>query len=642
MCARLFASHGFRGTLLFQAIFCALLLFSRSARSQPNYAIQTIGLTQTSYNLAVDNAGQVAGWSYGIGGPASTEAWFYNGIGTQSIGLTGGAYAYTGGNDYYDYPQQMNPSGEVIGYSDRFSSTGTNIGIDAWLFNGTMTSQIGLTGPGYTYVTSDGTHEGSEAVQINNKGAIIGTSGRYTSSGTSLGDDEWIISGTTLQLIPLPGGANDSYTTSAGNYHYSYLIGLNNAGQVAGYTQRYDASGDDLGADAWFFNGASTQQIGLAGAAYSYATATGTYQINTPEQINDSGDVTGAADRYDSSGNSLGQDIWYFNGTSTVQIGLTGGVYQYTPTTGGIFRNSVVQALNNAGDAVGISSRFDSSGNDLGSDVWFYNGSTTQQIGLTGSIYQSTPSTGGTYQQSRYVQMNTSGQVIGFSYRDDFTLGLDSWIYSNGSTQQIGLTGSGYSYTNSSGTYELSEPIQINDVGDVIGYSYRFDSTGDSLGQDGWLFNSKTDATTLLRFSIDSANGDSYTDPEVVTDSGVVLGQYDLYNGSTFVGDRAFLWSSLYGFEDLGSLVNGGLTAAGWQYLADAITNDSIPSGPDSSPQYIIGDGYVIGQSNSLSYLHSTYLLSEIIVPEPAASAPVLCGLLIAAMIARPRRPLKS
>src|SRR5262245_5259080 len=47
-------------------------------------------------------------------------------------------------------PEKLTQSGQVSGYSRRYNGGGTDLGQSAWLFNGTTTIDIGLTGPEHT------------------------------------------------------------------------------------------------------------------------------------------------------------------------------------------------------------------------------------------------------------------------------------------------------------------------------------------------------------------------------------------------------------------------------------------------------------------------------------------------------------
>ncbi|MGD0140575.1 MAG: PEP-CTERM sorting domain-containing protein [Tepidisphaeraceae bacterium] len=613
----------------------AILFFAVSAASaSPTYVIDEIGLTGTNYSYATSGgidqysipeqlnaAGQVIGYSQrysSSGGDLGADSWFYNGSSTQQIGLTGTNYSYaTSGGTYQDSePGYLNAAGQVSGYSQRYSSSGGDLGADSWIYSGSSTQQIGLTGTNYTYATSGGTYQNSVPQLLNAAGQVGGCSYRYTSSGGDLGQDTWIYNGSSTQQIGLT-GTNYSYATSGGTYQYSSLVAqYNAAGYVLGYSDRYSSSGGFLGSDSWIYNGSSTQQIGLTGTNYSYATSGGTYQNGMPDQLNAAGQVSGISLRYSSSGGALGQDTWIYNGSSTQQIGLTGTNYGFS-TSGGTRQDSQPDQLNAAGQVIGYSYRHSSSGIALGQDTWIYNGSSTQQIGLTGPNYSDATSRG-TVQYSWLEQLNAAGRVLGYSERFSSSggfLGDDSWIYNGSSTRQIGLIGTNYSYAASGGTYENSKPLQLNAAGQVIGYSFRYSSSGGDLGTDGWFFDPATDQTTLLQFSVDSATNYSATTPQILTDSGVVLGQFELYSGSLDDGSHAFYWSEGNGFSDLGALVSGGLSAQGWENLAFFI--DAEGSAADGSPLFIAGYGQTLGTSTGSE---SAILLSQN-VPEPGTAS---------------------
>jgi hypothetical protein len=98
------------------------------------------------------------------------------------------------------------------------------------------------------------------------------------------------------------------------------------------------------------------------------------------------------------------------------------------------------------------------------------------------------------------------------------------------------------------------------------------------------------------------------------------------------LGDRAFWWSAEAGFYDLGGLVEGGLSAAGWEYLANvygSVVPGAAGATPGGSPLYIVGTGLTIGQTGG----KSTYLLT--VVPEPSGLALLAIG---AVAVLRSRR----
>src|ERR1700677_3928337 len=84
----------------------------------------------------------------------------------QEIGLTGTNYSYDG-NQSSQVVSPINPAGNVIGNSARYSSSGSSLGQDSWFFNGTSTQQIGLEGTNYSYAASGGTYEYSAPTWAN-------------------------------------------------------------------------------------------------------------------------------------------------------------------------------------------------------------------------------------------------------------------------------------------------------------------------------------------------------------------------------------------------------------------------------------------------------------------------------------------
>jgi hypothetical protein len=348
---------------------------------------------------------------------------------------------------------------------------------------------------------------------------------------------------------------------------------LNAAGQAAGFSNRFYSDGTNLGTDSWFFNGTSTQRIGLTGSEYEDVYFPGEdYEGSSPFFLNNTGEVTGISSLYAPNGQPIGNDTWFFAKGSTERIGLTGGVYSYT-VDGGTDEFSVPSQLNDAGDVAGISNRQISPGLSLGGDCWFFNGKTTKQIGLTGS---------------------------------------------------------GYSYNNGNGIYETSAISQMNAAGDVIGTSLRFSSTGTSLGQDGWFYDPAQNKTYALEFSIDSSDDNCITTPGLVMSNGDVLGSYELYGGSADEGARAFEWSESSGFVDLGSVVIGGLSAHGWNDLANALLGAGTAT--DGSPMYIAGSGDFVNESDQ----GAAFLLATT-VPEPA-SLTVLIGSIALCAVRRLRK----
>jgi hypothetical protein len=575
----------------------------------------------------LNSSGEVAGYSERFSTstvPTTStgqDVWLFNGLTTVQIGLFGPGYQ---GINQQSILMGLNDLGQAVGYSQRLGAGNLYEGMDAWFYNGTTSQVIGLTGPGYQVAINGNPNtleEFSQPLLMNNSGDVIGLTQRQGAQGSNLGLDAWYFNGTSTQQIGLT-GVNYQWVNSAGGIvEGSNAQFLNNAGEAAGITSRYMPNGGSLGTQAWLFDGTTTIPIGLSGSSYQYTTAGGgiDYFTNT-FGMNDAGEVIGFSGRFDSSGRSLGQDAWIYDGTTATQIGLVGSIYQYTPASGGVFQESRPTSINPSGEVIGESSRFEpKTGNKSGQDAWLYNGTTTQFIGLTGSAYQSAFGPNGENETVSFL--NNAGQAIGNAERESLTaLGFDAWYFNGKTTTQVGLTGGIYEYVDSGEINRNSSADFLNEAGDVVGISGRYTSTGGDLGDDAWFFDSSTDATSVLQFSV-SANDHSITIPELLTDSGVVMGYYELYNGSIDNGQRGFWWSETSGFHDLGSLVAGGVTTEGWLHLSAALfaAGDSSSGGP----LYVVGPGPFL---NNGSVDGGIFELTAN-VPEPTPSVIIILAL---------------
>jgi hypothetical protein len=131
------------------------------------------------------------------------------------------------------------------------------------------------------------------------------------------------------------------------------------------------------------------------------------------------------------------------------------------------------------------------------------------------------------------------------------------------------------------------------------------------LGEDAWVYDSTTGSQYTITLSTRS---DGFASSAVffLGEDGLALGQYALFDDlDNTLGGRAFAWTQSDGAVDLGALVQGGLGAAGWSYLADAIRANGLDQ--------IIGYGQLTNGSDL------PYLLR--VVPEPGTSLLVALGL---------------
>ena len=551
-------------------------------------------------------AGQAAGSSTrytGVNTYNGRDTWIWNGSATIQVGLTGAGYTGTGGNQISEIRLQNN-FGQVAGYSVRVYDVNFSNGGDAWVWNGTTTTAIGLTGPGYT--GSAGFQVSSPLTQ-NDNGQVTGYSRRYTGVDTYLGQDVWIWSGGTIQQIGLVGGTY----LSIGGRQFSETKLHNNAGKVAGVSTRYTGMSETNGRDAWVWNGVETFQIGLTGPGYTGGNG---YQSSEVWRLNGAGQIIGNTYRVSGVNSDNGRDTWVSNGTSTVQIGLTGGIY--TGSAGYQYSGAGLQ--NEAGQVVGSSVRVTGLNTYNGRDAWVWNGTTTTQIGLTGGVF--TDPNGRQFSESLFL--NAAGQVAGRSERHggvSIHAGYASWVWDGTITRQVGL--SGVEFLGVAG-YINNTPSFQNSAGQVVGTTERFGGSGQN-GLAAWYYDPTTLVTLPVYGSIRSGDYYSLTVPTLLTEGGFMLGYYMFFPGGMNPGvEHAFIFKPEYGLTDLGVLINGGLTLNGWSTLLRPQFSDALAT--------IVGHGYVNGQTTG----QSVFVMS---VPAPGSFG--LLGLGGAVALRRNRRP---
>jgi hypothetical protein len=480
------------------------------------YDIEVFGLTGEVYNHSsgggymrpefLNEAGQVAGFSSRYSGTTDLgrDAWFYDGSATVQIGLTGTSYERSNGFRE-TWVRYLNQAGQVAGVSRQFSDE-PYMAYDAWLYDGTATVRIGLAGTGYE--TSD-----SEVLFLNEAGQVAGNSER-----DSGGHQAWRYDGTATVPIGLVGAG---YETSSAQF-------LNEAGHVVGYSAHYGAT-----SHVWINDGVATVRIGLTGAGYE---GTDSFNYSVAYDLNQAGQVAGQSPRY--SGTTLmGVDAWLYDGADTLQIGLTGTGYEQTDGT----RYSFSQLLNEAGQVTGRSARY-SVATNLGEDAWIYDGRDTVRIGLVGTGYERADG----YRFSDTQFLNEAGQVAGYSERhsDTTDLGQDAWLYDGAATIPIGLTGAGYQRSDG---YRYNDAQILNEAGMVAGHANRYIGTA-NRGQDAWLY----DGTTTVRVGMigsgyTQTNGTRYSHVEFLNEAGQVAGFSERYSGTTLLGYDAWLYDAVLG-----------------------------------------------------------------------------------------------
>ena len=413
----------------------------------------------------------------------------------------------------------INEAGHVVGTGWSESN-----GHYSWLYSGGVTRSIGWSSQ---MAPSNAVYE-DENLELNEEGQVIGSS--YIGSHSTR--VAWLHSAGANIRLGLTG--SDFPDTE----NYSQPEDLNDRGQVAGSTWMGKRT------LSWLYSEGDYRIINLTDQEHTSEDGT---QISSADQINDSGAVVGGSTRYIGSVPS-GTSCWLYRDGTTYQIGLLDQEHTHCSTRG----------LNESGQAIGKSDRYH--GNYGGYSAWLYSDGQAKNIGLTDTYH--------TYHARDRLfglpaAINEVGQVLGLSasyyspsssYADS---GRSVWLYENGITRDITLTGREYtrfdgrrvsSLESSTGLvtddflfgedafgviglagFAASSSL-LNDAGYVVGYSTRYDPASsiaeDHLGQTAWLYkNGSHTKLGITDAAHTTADGGQNSIGKFLNQAGQVAGQ---------------------------------------------------------------------------------------------------------------------
>lgn len=515
---------------------CILILFSSQLHARqfdiaPISPLDAEHTRNDGYQYAFVSQMNASGWVVGasdrFNGTSTNlgrSAWVYNGTNTGVIGLINSEHtSSTGFRD--NYAVRVSDSGFILGLASRYSGTSSYKGQSIWISNGTSTTKIGLTGANFT--KSDGFQSNSYQ-DFNESGKVFGSAQRYNGSA-AIGQSVWYYNGTTTNEI----GLLDTQHTMSNGTRQNEALQSFHGDQVIGTSFRYDSSGNWKGLSAWVSNGSSTTQLGFTDAQYTRADG---WKDSRPIDANSSGSVVGYSNRY--NGNSfVERSAWLYNGSSTTKIGLADTMHKNASG----FSFQEVKALSESGHAAGLTERYNSGSTYLGQSAWSYDGSTTRQIGLYSAEH--TRSTGRI--DNSIAITNEVGGVTGFADRwngGTTYLGRSAWVDNGSGTTKIGLTDG--MYTRSDG-FQNSSIMGYANNGKVSGTSQRYNGGSVDLGQSAWHF----DGTTTKNISLSApefSRNDGYHNSVITftNTSGQVVGYVERFTGASANGQSAWYFDA--------------------------------------------------------------------------------------------------
>lgn len=633
--------------LPYQLLTALLLPSTVFAGLADSWSITQLGLTGSEYTRAdglyfseaklLNPNGYIAGQTsrfYGTNGSWGYVAWVYDGATSQKIGFYDSEH--TSSEDIQlSGPTYMNESGMVAGWSVRYLGSSVRLGYTSWLFNGTETIRLGLSGR--EFIRADG-YQWSGLNYLSNSGHATGSTSRFDGLD-SRGQSAWFFNGVSNIQIGLTGA---DYTNAEGSTEIT-PSGMNENGVVIGSSRRYNGSAIN-GTDAWMHINDQTVRIGLTGSEY---TGAGGQRASYARDINIHDEVVGNTSVYASSV-VVGARAWLLKGANYTVIGLTDN--EHVDGMGNSFNNA--NTISDNGSVLGSSTRFvkqyglpksdanfDPTDYQMvtgGISVWVYDGVETKKIGLTDVEHTSSNPDNYNdyddfvdgYQDNFTREVNGSGQVIGGAYRYDGSKqnGVSAWFYDGVNTKRLGLTDA--EHTTQFGR-QVSNATHLNESGQVAGYSQFFPSNAGGTFEHAWLYDSNLDETFEFTLAgVDPSASFITSTIEYLGDDGLALGSYRVWGGSAGTIRGVFYFTVEEGWVDLEDfLLLSGLDIAqyGWQSLASAISSNSL--------------GQIIGRGDRTDGLgESAYLLSPSKVPVPAAGWLFCSSLLVLFQVGRSGR----
>ncbi len=402
----------------------------------------------------------------------------------------------------------------------------------------------------------------SQFVSLSPQGRVTGTSIRYLGT-VEQGLSAWTWTRATgNQRI----GFFDLEHTQPGGFQVSRAFGANAVGQVIGSSQRFDqATNGSNGNTTWLWTPTTgVERIGLFDAEHTSVNAG--FRESFVVGLNDSGQAIGSSTRYNAEGNSTGATAWVRQSDgSHTRLGFVDAIH--TDTNGD--RVSRVRSLTQSGLVTGFSQRFTlpDTGQSLTNWIWSQ-AEGTVEVDLTDSLHVSPQGRRAT----EIVSVTESGRVAGISQRlGQPATGVTAWTW----TRQSGHTAIGLTdaqHTGSSGL-QSSSIRGMNQNGRIMGYAQRFDAAGNGFpgNQSAWTWAPSGNTIQIGLTDAEHTSPDNVqsNEPLFLSEGGHIAGSARRYVSGNEFDRSAWAWSEATSTRKVG-IVDPAHTRANGQRWSDA------------------------------------------------------------------------
>jgi hypothetical protein len=357
--------------------------------------------------VAFDSTGRALGYSRRYNGTADAgmTAWLYRdgaAAGATTLGFADATHTRADGYRY-SVPASLDPSGLVLGTSDRFNGT-AGAGRTAWLYDPATDETLRLGFSGGEYRRGDG-YESTTTREMRQSRFVIGNSSKFSSSTPLELFDGWVydVAGKTYAHY----GLTDAKHTGPGGARSSGVMVMNDRGDVAGVSMSFSLTSSTVGHTAWYQSGASRtpRAIGLTDAEHTNAAGV---QNAAVRSISAAGHVVGTTVR----GTAVnGRSAWLYDPQDDTTVRL--GLYDAAHTHPFGWKVSDIADVNDRGQVIGWSESWVPSSPNR--TAWFYDPATKAQTPLIFSVWPDG------YESSSATYLGEDGVVLGTYAKSDGT-----------------------------------------------------------------------------------------------------------------------------------------------------------------------------------------------------------------------------
>jgi probable HAF family extracellular repeat protein len=382
----------------------------------------------------------------------------------------------------------VNNTGTAVGLASKYDGSGNLIGepVVRWHALGAVSEleHLGTAPSGFGY---------SGVTDLNNLGTAVG----YGSpSDVDLGQRavRWDASGTSATELGHLGTNPDGFTAS-------FATSINDGGAAVGVADKFQ-SRQLLGRRAvrWDASGTTATELGNLGTDALGITETQAIAINGR------GVTAGYAEKYDGSGNYLGERAarWDSAGIAVTELACPGAFCRAT-------------AMNDAGTVLGETREFDAgSGNNWYRALrWDEGGTAVTELGHLGTDARG-------FTDVDAVAINGAGTAVGIARKFDDSgnlLGYRAVRWDAASTAATELPNLGSSLSGIADSFGLA----INDAGTAVGYADEYNAFGDWVARRAVYWRADG-AAVKLDSLLDPDGGWQLFSAHAISDTGWIAG----------------------------------------------------------------------------------------------------------------------